>query len=92
MAYGSRTPESNRPEAEVSENNPWGTTDDFFHLLNKSAIRCCHCQKVVAKEHITVIDGHVFCPDDKDSVCTTCTQGDHRHSFNVTDFIEHNNL
>jgi len=91
MTYGSRKPTSDIPEEDPPENNPWGTEDDFFHLLNLSAVRCCHCRCVVGKEHVTVVDGHVFCPDHKESDCTTCDKRS-VYRFNVRRFIEHNNL
>lgn len=89
MGYGTRTPDSNDPPQTIPEDNPWGTDDDFFHLLNKTAIRCCHCQIVVGKKHATVVNGHVFCPNHKASGCKICSKSIN-HQFNVKDFIEHN--
>lgn len=88
MGHFSGKPTSNDPDISLPDDNPWGTTDDFFHLLNMSAVRCCCCRRVVSKEHVTVISGHAFCPDHKESECQT---SDANHHFNVQLFIEQNN-
>ena len=89
MGHLTRTPTSNEPEAHLLEGNPCGTSDDFFHLLHKSAVRCCDCGCVVSTKYVTVTGDHVFCPDHKASVCET---GDRNHHHNVSEFIKHNNL
>jgi len=89
MGYLSRTPTSNEPKTPLLRDNPWGTGDDVFNLLNKSAVRCCYCNRVVSKGHITVVSSHVFCPDHKEDGCRT---GDVNHHLNVWDFIEHNDM
>ena len=87
MGHLTRKPTSNDPEPSLPKDNPWGTDDDVFHLLNMSAIRCCHCRRVVSKRHVTVVDGrHVFCPDHIECGCEIC---DH---YNVTEFLQHNSL
>ena len=89
MGHLSRKPTSNESEVSIPKGNQWGTVDDFFHLIDKTAIRCCHCQCVISKKHVTIVDDHAFCPDHKKPGCKT---EDNRHHFNVTEFIEHNNL
>ena len=84
MGYRTRKPTPNEPE--VPRSNPWGTSDDIFHLLNMSAVCCCHCSCVVSLAHVKVVGKHVFCPDHTE---LECKQKGHANAY---DFIEHNNL
>jgi len=89
MGHLTRTPTSNEPEPRLPKDNPWGTTDDVFHLLNMSAVRCCCCQCVVGISHVTIIENHAFCPDHAESECQTDT---FNHHYNVSEFIKCNPL
>lgn len=90
MGYLSRKPTSNEEAGNRSpDENPWGTGDNFLALLQKTAIRCCHCACVVANKHAAVIDGHAFCPDHKTLECTTVNSD---HHYSVSEFAKHNNF
>lgn len=92
MGFGSRLPTSNDPP-ENPNPNPWGIhheiDDDFAALLGRRAVRCCHCQCVVSKKYVTIVEKHAFCPDHKGCKCKTDNPN---HYFNVSQFVEHNKL
>lgn len=62
--------------------NPWAPKDESGALLTGEAVRCCHCQRVIAKRYVTIKNGHVFCPDHVNEGSCSCK--DH---FNVRLFI-----
>ena len=91
MGHLSRKP-SNNVIPVKEEDNPWGTEDDTFNLLSRTAIRCCHCNRVVSKEFVVMSNGleHAFCPDCKDKSCRF-PNSQNRH-FNIHAFLKESGL
>jgi hypothetical protein len=68
MGYLSRQPNSNKPSI-ITKSNPWSpetdALDETAALLNSMAMRCCDCNRVIDKIHLTITRFHAFCPDCK---------------------------
>lgn len=76
-------------KALFSEENPWrpDNEDEVGALLCREAVQCCTCLRVIDKKHVSVRDGHVFCPDhQKEARCSR--PGDHDHHNRVGWFLK----
>ena len=88
MGYFSRLPNDNDPPTVNSNprspNN--SLTDEIADLLNFKALRCCHCRRVIAKQHIVIQHSHAFCSNCQKLSCTTSGEC----QYNIELFLEHN--
>jgi hypothetical protein len=89
MGYLNRKPGIDEPEPSKPDDNPWRPQDEMSALLNFWSFRCCVCNRVIARQYLTIRALHGFCPDCVDRKAIACNGN---CSGNMQRFLRHNTI